>query len=195
MRASHLAALAGAAALAATAAFAQQPGRGPGQGPVMSQCKEDIAKFCAGKEHGGDVRACLAAKTADVSAACKSALETTAGKQGKGQGMGQGMGHGKGAGMGPGQGMGPGKGMGEGMGQGKGMGHGKGMSHGAGKGTPGSGPVAAQCNDDIAKFCADKSHGGGDVRACLTAKKADVSPACKTALETTGPGSGAGKTK
>ncbi len=186
MRPFHLAALAGAAALAATAALAQQPGRGAGQGPVMSQCKDDIAKFCAGKSHGGDVRACLTAKAAEVSVGCKGALETTGGKQGKGQGMGPG----KGAGMGPGQGMGPGKGMGGG----KGMGDGKGMGPGAGKGM-GAGPVAAQCKDDIAKFCADKSHGGGDVRACLAAKTADVSPACKTALDTTGPGSGVGKKK
>lgn len=182
MRQFYLAALAGAAALAATAAIAQQPARGPGQGPVMAQCKDDIAKFCDGKTHGGDIRACLIAKAADVSAACKTALDTTGAKHGKGAGAGMGPGAGKGMmGQGMGQGMGPG------------MAQHKGMGPGAGKGTPGAGPVAAQCSDDIAKFCADKSHGGGDVRACLVTKKAEVSAACKAALDTTGPGSGAGK--
>lgn len=61
----------------------------------------------------------------------------------------------------------------------------------AGPGT-GTGPVAVACKDDIAKHCAGKEHGAGDVRKCLEAKKAEVSPACKTALSTTGPGKGMG---
>lgn len=52
-----------------------------------------------------------------------------------------------------------------------------------------SGPVATQCKDDIAKLCAGKQH-NGDVRACLEAAKDKVAPACKTALDTTGPGKG-----
>ena len=57
----------------ATASWAQQ-------GPVASACKDDIAKFCAGKEHGqGEVRACLEANKAKVAAACKTALDTTGG--------------------------------------------------------------------------------------------------------------------
>lgn len=55
----------------ATGAWAQQ-------GPVATACKDDIPKFCAGKEHGqGEVRACLEANKDKVSAACKAALETT----------------------------------------------------------------------------------------------------------------------
>jgi hypothetical protein len=50
------------------------------------------------------------------------------------------------------------------------------------------GPVAAACADDIPKYCADKEHGQGEVRACLEVNKDKVSAACKTALETTGGG-------
>jgi len=67
-----LAALVASAALA-TSAWAQQ-------GPVATACKDDIPKFCAGKEHGqGEVRACLEANKDKVSAACKASLETTGG--------------------------------------------------------------------------------------------------------------------
>ncbi len=59
----------------------------------------------------------------------------------------------------------------------------------------GQGPVATACKDDIPKLCAGKEHGQGEVRACLEANKAKVSAACKTALDTTGPGSGAGQVK
>ncbi len=69
--------VAGVAAVALGSAFAQLPGRGPGQGPVITQCKDDIAKFCAGKQHDGEVRACLEAKKAAVTASCKTALDTT----------------------------------------------------------------------------------------------------------------------
>ena len=77
-----------AAALTAAAlgsALAQAPGKGPGQGPVITQCKDDIAKFCAGKAHDGETRACLETKKAEVSAACKTALDTTGGGQGRKQ--------------------------------------------------------------------------------------------------------------
>ncbi len=50
------------------------------------------------------------------------------------------------------------------------------------------GPVATACADDIAKYCADKEHGQGEVRACLEANEDKVSAACRTALETTGGG-------
>ena len=71
-------ALTAAVALAALPAFAQQPGRGPGQGPVATECKEDIAKHCAGIPHeGGAVRACLEGKKTEVTQACRMALETT----------------------------------------------------------------------------------------------------------------------
>jgi hypothetical protein len=52
----------------------------------------------------------------------------------------------------------------------------------------GTGPVAKQCASDIQKFCADKQHGHGEVRACLESKKDKVTAACKEALETTGGG-------
>lgn len=59
----------------------------------------------------------------------------------------------------------------------------------------GTGPVAAACNDDIAKLCAGKSHGNREARTCLEANKAKVSAACKAALETTGGGQGKGQGK
>lgn len=57
----------------------------------------------------------------------------------------------------------------------------------------GSGPVAAACQDEIAKFCSDKSHGNRGVRNCLEENKAKVAEACRTALDTTGRGRGQGK--
>jgi Cysteine rich repeat len=65
--------------------LAQQSGKGPGQGPVITQCRDDIAKFCASKSHDGEVRACLAAKKSEVTAACKTALDATGGGQGRKQ--------------------------------------------------------------------------------------------------------------
>jgi cysteine rich repeat protein len=56
-----------------------------------------------------------------------------------------------------------------------------------------TGPVATMCKDDIAKYCAGKTHGDREVRACLEANKAKVSADCKTALETTGGGKGKGR--
>jgi hypothetical protein len=55
------------------------------------------------------------------------------------------------------------------------------------------GPVAMSCKDDIAKYCADKEHGKGEVRACLEANKNKVTDQCKAALDTTGPGKGVGQ--
>lgn len=54
------------------------------------------------------------------------------------------------------------------------------------------GPVMLQCKDDIAKFCPEKSHAVREVRTCLEGKKEEVSPDCKLALESTGPGKGKG---
>jgi hypothetical protein len=71
-----------AAALFTAAGWAQQ-------GPVAAACKDDIPKYCAGKEHGGgEVRACLEASKDKVSAQCKTALDSA----GPGKGMGQGPG-------------------------------------------------------------------------------------------------------
>ena len=53
---------------------------------------------------------------------------------------------------------------------------------------PGSGPVAAACQDDILKLCPGVEHGRGAVRACLETNKAKVSQACVSALESTGGG-------
>jgi hypothetical protein len=62
------------------------------QGPVGSACIDDIQKFCAGMEHGqGQVRACLEDNKDQVSAACRTALETTRGPGRAGQRMGQGV--------------------------------------------------------------------------------------------------------
>lgn len=56
-----------------------------------------------------------------------------------------------------------------------------------------SGPVANACKDEIAKYCADKNHGSGEVRSCLEDNKDKVAAPCKTALETTGGGRGQGQ--
>ena len=77
---------AAAATLSATVALAQS-------GPVATACADDIAKRCAGKPHDGSVRICLGQSYAKVSAACKSALDTTGG--GRGKGLGKGLGKGK----------------------------------------------------------------------------------------------------
>ncbi|VTZ25282.1 conserved hypothetical protein [Methylocella tundrae] len=58
-------------------------------GPVATACKDDIAKLCAGKAHDGEVRICLETNYDRVSAACKTALDTTGGGHGKGLGMGR----------------------------------------------------------------------------------------------------------
>lgn len=62
----------------ATAAAAQQRGGGPGTGPVAQFCQTDIEKLCQGKVHGGgEVRDCLEANKAKVSAECAKALDST----------------------------------------------------------------------------------------------------------------------
>lgn len=54
--------------------------QGAGQGPVAQACAEDIGKLCAGKDHGkGEARACLESNKDKISAACKTALDTTGG--------------------------------------------------------------------------------------------------------------------
>ena len=53
-------------------------------GPVATSCADDIAKLCAGKPHDGSVRICLEQNYDKVSAACKTALDTTGGGRGKG---------------------------------------------------------------------------------------------------------------
>jgi len=51
-----------------------------------------------------------------------------------------------------------------------------------------SGPVATQCAPEIAKYCADKTHGDGSVRSCLEDNRAQLSSDCQQALDTTGGG-------
>lgn len=58
---------------------------------------------------------------------------------------------------------------------------------------PGSGPVAAACQGEIAKYCSDKSHGNRGARTCLEEHQDKISEACRTALETTGGGRGQGQ--
>ncbi len=69
----------------AAIALASSTAIAPAQsGPVATACKNDIPKYCAGKEHGqGEVRACLEANRDKVSPDCKTALETTGGGQGR----------------------------------------------------------------------------------------------------------------
>lgn len=55
-------------------------------GPVATACKDEIVKHCAGKPHDGGVRVCLETNYEKVSAACKTALDTTGGGRGKGLG-------------------------------------------------------------------------------------------------------------
>ena len=55
-------------------------------GPVGTVCSKDIAKFCKGLRHGSmEVRACLEANRAKISAACRRALDTTGGGRGLGR--------------------------------------------------------------------------------------------------------------
>ena len=79
MRIGTLMAAAVALTVGAGAAMAQQ-----GQGPVATACNDDLAKLCAGKSHGNrEARSCLETNKAKVSAACKTALDTTGGGKGK----------------------------------------------------------------------------------------------------------------
>jgi hypothetical protein len=56
----------------------------------------------------------------------------------------------------------------------------------------GRGPVGQLCTKEIAAFCKDKQHGAGAVRACLEARRADLSEQCRSALDGTGGGRGSG---
>ena len=73
----------GIAIIISTAAGIVSTASAQGNGPVMSQCAEDIKKLCADKEHDGSVRACLEEKQDQVTAECKTALDTTGGGQGR----------------------------------------------------------------------------------------------------------------
>ncbi len=50
-----------------------------------------------------------------------------------------------------------------------------------------TGPVAQNCEKEIAQFCANKGHGAAQTRNCLKANRKSLSPACQHALDTTGP--------
>lgn len=77
MKLVSIAGLAAAVSLAASAVQAQAPGRGPGQGLVITHCKDEIAKYCADVPHGaGAVPACLEKHKANLSDACKTALDS-----------------------------------------------------------------------------------------------------------------------
>lgn len=52
----------------------------------------------------------------------------------------------------------------------------------------GGGPVASACEREIGRYCADREHGRGEVRACLQAHRAKLSSTCKSALNRTGRG-------
>jgi len=87
MQMTKLAALAAIAAMIGAGAAAAQ------NGPVATACKDELAKLCAGKAHANrEARACLEANKDKVSAACKTALDTTGGGMGRGKGQGQGKG-------------------------------------------------------------------------------------------------------
>lgn len=87
MALTRIALLAGIGAVLASGAFAQS-------GPVATSCGDDIAKLCANKPHDGSTRICLEQAYTKVSAACKSALDSTGGGRGKALGRGQGKGKG-----------------------------------------------------------------------------------------------------
>ena len=47
-------------------------------GPVASNCKKEIRRFCADKSHlRGEVRLCLEENKTNLSKSCRKALETT----------------------------------------------------------------------------------------------------------------------
>lgn len=55
------------------------------------------------------------------------------------------------------------------------------------------GPVAKACAVEMAELCAGKQHVRREMRNCLEANIQKVTPACRSALETTGPGKGQGQ--
>ena len=68
----------------------------------------------------------------------------------------------------------------------------KGM--GMGMGQAGAGPVVRSCQAEIARDCEGVQHitpqgARGGVRTCLINNRAKLSPACRAALTSTGPGS------
>ena len=76
----------GFAALLGLASVAPSMAQGVGAGPVGTQCKSDIAKFCKNTSHGSmEARACLEANRDKVSSACRRALDTTGGGRGMGR--------------------------------------------------------------------------------------------------------------
>lgn len=75
-----------ATAALALAVAASIPVASAQTGPVATACKDDIAKLCAGKPHDGKVRICLETNYDKVTAACKTALDTTGGGRGRGLG-------------------------------------------------------------------------------------------------------------
>lgn len=66
-------------AFVATLSFFIWPsGQMTATGPVATNCKAEIAKFCAQEEHGdGEVRECLKDNRENLSSLCKEALDTT----------------------------------------------------------------------------------------------------------------------
>jgi hypothetical protein len=76
----------GIATMMALLASSPTLAQGAGAGPVGTQCKADMAKFCKGSQHGNmEARACLEANRDKVSAACRRALDTTGGGRGLGR--------------------------------------------------------------------------------------------------------------
>lgn len=72
IRPAHFVAIAALSTLAVTSQAVAQ------NGPVATACREDIAQYCADKQHGqGNVRACLEANRDKLSKACKAALDRT----------------------------------------------------------------------------------------------------------------------
>ena len=55
--------------------------------PVSAACKDDVAKYCAGKPHAGrEARICLDENKSKLSDACKAAPDSTGGGRGQGKG-------------------------------------------------------------------------------------------------------------
>jgi hypothetical protein len=72
-------------AMATTSVWAQ----GAGRGLVGTNCKVEIAKYCANISHGSQaIPVCLKKYKSKLSASCKKALAN----KGPGRGLGQGMG-------------------------------------------------------------------------------------------------------
>ena len=136
--------------MAAAGVLALSPfgGAALAQGMIASECKAEIAEFCAQTPHGaGAVPACLSQHADALTDACKAALAS------------------------------------------------KGPGWGRTKRGPGEGMVIAQCEAEIARFCAEIPHGDGQVPACLREHLGELSDPCKITLATKGPGEGRGQDK